>query len=253
MVVLVPTFFGQTEQLNAWRLCRIAMKNYAGIFQSRPNSIQSSRAARRHTVSAFEPLYCSQIDAGAFGEFCRGYPEQGAGSANLSGRNHCLQRPCVVFCDTNDRANWCSNESIERPTPGIVCALYRSLFGAHNQGSRLSLCVRRPRNVALGLDSRAARRDKNKIATSPRPYRWKYDRPPSLREFTAAFPDDAACVDWLVRNRWPDGFTCPGCDWRNTWAQKNEGWQVPIAKELPMTILRQWMTLQGYAQKTLDA
>jgi hypothetical protein len=41
--------------------------------------------------------------------------------------------------------------------------------------------------------------------------RWKYDRPPSLLQFMATFPDDAACAEWLTHRRWPDGFVCPVC------------------------------------------
>src|SRR3954468_12419261 len=37
------------------------------------------------------------------------------------------------------------------------------------------------------------------------------DRPGSLPEFEAQFPDDAACARWLFEKRWPDGFRCPGC------------------------------------------
>jgi len=31
----------------------------------------------------------------------------------------------------------------------------------------------------------------------------------SLREFEREFPDDAACLDWLFRYRYPDGVVCP--------------------------------------------
>ncbi|HST75223.1 MAG TPA: transposase, partial [Acetobacteraceae bacterium] len=36
-------------------------------------------------------------------------------------------------------------------------------------------------------------------------------RPGSLPEFEARFPDDEACARWLFGKRWPDGFRCPGC------------------------------------------
>ena len=36
-------------------------------------------------------------------------------------------------------------------------------------------------------------------------------RPGSLPEFEAQFPDDAACARWRFEKRWPDGFRCPGC------------------------------------------
>jgi transposase-like protein len=34
----------------------------------------------------------------------------------------------------------------------------------------------------------------------------------SLMEFERDFPDDAACLDWLLEYRWPDGVFCPKCD-----------------------------------------
>jgi hypothetical protein len=43
------------------------------------------------------------------------------------------------------------------------------------------------------------------------------ERPRSLPEFEAQFPDDAACARWLVEKRWPDGFRCPGCGHEKGW------------------------------------
>src|SRR5918993_1271838 len=43
------------------------------------------------------------------------------------------------------------------------------------------------------------------------------ERPGSLPEFEARFPDDAACARWLFEKRWPQGFRCPGCG-------HDEGW-----------------------------
>jgi predicted RNA-binding Zn-ribbon protein involved in translation (DUF1610 family)/transposase-like protein len=37
------------------------------------------------------------------------------------------------------------------------------------------------------------------------------DQPRSLLEFQRDFPDDAACVRYLARRRWPTGFVCPAC------------------------------------------
>jgi transposase len=34
----------------------------------------------------------------------------------------------------------------------------------------------------------------------------------SLMEFEREFPDDAACLDWLFRFRYPDGAFCPTCE-----------------------------------------
>jgi len=36
------------------------------------------------------------------------------------------------------------------------------------------------------------------------------DYPESWRELLVWFPDDAACLGYLERLRWPDGFVCPG-------------------------------------------
>ena len=36
----------------------------------------------------------------------------------------------------------------------------------------------------------------------------------SLSEFQKAFSDEASCVAFLFKRRWPDGFICPGCSER---------------------------------------
>jgi transposase-like protein len=82
----------------------------------------------------------------------------------------------------------------------------------------------------MTLDRCAAIWHKNKMATSPRPYRWKYDRPPSLQEFMAEFPDDAACAERLAKRRWPDGFACPSCDCRKGWKLETRSWLWECAK-----------------------
>lgn len=38
--------------------------------------------------------------------------------------------------------------------------------------------------------------------------------PTSLPEFQRVFPNDAACAKYLEALRWPNGFTCPQCDYR---------------------------------------
>ena len=43
------------------------------------------------------------------------------------------------------------------------------------------------------------------------------ERPGSLPEFEARFPDDAACARWLFGKRWPEGFRCPGCGHDKGW------------------------------------
>jgi len=36
-------------------------------------------------------------------------------------------------------------------------------------------------------------------------------RPRSLSQFQSEFPDEAACAEFLIRDRWPAGFVCPTC------------------------------------------
>ena len=45
------------------------------------------------------------------------------------------------------------------------------------------------------------------------------ERPGSLPEFEAQFPDDAACARWLFEKRWPNGFRCPG-------GAHDKGWEL---------------------------
>ncbi len=33
----------------------------------------------------------------------------------------------------------------------------------------------------------------------------------SIRDFEAQFSDDATCLDWLFKARWPEGVPCPKC------------------------------------------
>ena len=49
---------------------------------------------------------------------------------------------------------------------------------------------------------------------SPRP---GVDYPESWRELIAWFPDDAACLAYLERLRWPEGFVCPACGRGQAW------------------------------------
>ena len=43
------------------------------------------------------------------------------------------------------------------------------------------------------------------------------DYPRTLAEFNAWFPDEAACLAYLARLRWPDGFVCPHCAATRAW------------------------------------
>lgn len=37
------------------------------------------------------------------------------------------------------------------------------------------------------------------------------DYPKTMQEFETRFPDEAACREYLIQLRWPDGFVCPHC------------------------------------------
>src|SRR5579859_2843965 len=41
--------------------------------------------------------------------------------------------------------------------------------------------------------------------------------PRNLAEFEARFSTEAACREYLVRLRWPEGFCCPRCGGQKTW------------------------------------
>ena len=94
--------------------------------------------------------------------------------------------------------------------------------GVHNFGNGLSPLLRR-------LDARTALVYKNKMATHPQVSRWQNDRPPSLQQFMASFPDDDLCADWLQRRRWPDGFVCPRCHARKGWKLETKPWTFECA------------------------
>ena len=56
------------------------------------------------------------------------------------------------------------------------------------------------------------------------PTRWQYDRPPSIKQFMAAFPDDYACAEHLAKKRWPNGFVCPHCGSTKRWRLEVRPW-----------------------------
>ena len=43
------------------------------------------------------------------------------------------------------------------------------------------------------------------------------DYPRTLQEFDEWFPSEAACIDYLQRVRWPEGFRCPHCGAEAAW------------------------------------
>ena len=40
-------------------------------------------------------------------------------------------------------------------------------------------------------------------------------------EFAKRFATEAACRDYLIQLRWPEGFRCPHCGGRENWRLKN--------------------------------
>jgi hypothetical protein len=48
--------------------------------------------------------------------------------------------------------------------------------------------------------------------------------PRSLIEFQQRFPDEAACVGYLFKARWRDGFVCPGCGTDRAWELRTKPW-----------------------------
>ena len=54
--------------------------------------------------------------------------------------------------------------------------------------------------------------------------------PRSILEFQRQFPDEAACVTWLVAARWPEGFRCPACGHDHAWELATKEWTYECAQ-----------------------
>lgn len=50
------------------------------------------------------------------------------------------------------------------------------------------------------------------------------DYPRTYQEFREWFPDDEACIEYLGRLRWPDGFECPRCGCGSSWRTGKRLW-----------------------------
>jgi len=50
------------------------------------------------------------------------------------------------------------------------------------------------------------------------------DYPGSLAEFEERFATEAACLEYLARLRWPDGFVCPQCGANGAWRTSRGLW-----------------------------
>ena len=43
------------------------------------------------------------------------------------------------------------------------------------------------------------------------------DYPATYQQLLAWFPDNQACLEYLARLRWPEGFACPACGHGEAW------------------------------------
>jgi len=50
---------------------------------------------------------------------------------------------------------------------------------------------------------------------------WISDLPSTQLEFERRFSTEAACIEYLRRQRWPDGFRCPRCGGGRAWALRS--------------------------------
>lgn len=62
------------------------------------------------------------------------------------------------------------------------------------------------------------------------------DYPPSYADLQAWFTDDAACLDYLERLHWPNGFVCPRCGTPGHW-RMGDGrfWCEPCQRRVSVT------------------
>jgi transposase-like protein len=56
------------------------------------------------------------------------------------------------------------------------------------------------------------------------------DYPETLQEFDEWFPTEQACLDYLQKLRWPDGFVCPVCNGRKAWQMSTGLFRCSVCK-----------------------
>lgn len=54
--------------------------------------------------------------------------------------------------------------------------------------------------------------------------------PATLQEFDEWFPTEQACLDYLQKLRWPDGFVCPVCNGRKAWQMSTGLFRCSVCK-----------------------
>src|ERR1019366_781901 len=53
-------------------------------------------------------------------------------------------------------------------------------------------------------------------------------------ELAKRFATEAACRDYLIQLRWPDGFRCPHCGGRENWRLKNARFECRACGRTPI-------------------
>lgn len=56
------------------------------------------------------------------------------------------------------------------------------------------------------------------------------DYPETLQEFDEWFSTEQACLDYLQKLRWPEGFVCPVCNGRKAWRMKTGLFRCSVCK-----------------------
>jgi len=55
--------------------------------------------------------------------------------------------------------------------------------------------------------------------------------PDTIREFFHMFPDESACLNYLIDLRWPTGFICPACNQTSTpWRESRNRLACPLCR-----------------------
>ena len=73
------------------------------------------------------------------------------------------------------------------------------------------------------------------------------DFPRTWAEFVAWFPDDKACVAYLERLRWGDGFVCPGCGGDAVLASQPRGRLQGLRRVCAAHVSHRWNGVRRYA------
>jgi hypothetical protein len=62
------------------------------------------------------------------------------------------------------------------------------------------------------------------------------DYPDTWQHFRAWFPDEQACIAYLERLRWPNGFNCPRYSSENGWRLTDGRWTCAVcARKVSVT------------------